>query len=284
MRAIALTFVCLLSISSATRVFAAPFASEVVSYTAGSNVTAGYTDPSAALGSPLRDTGSGPFDGDLTPFNAPYTPDQVVAIGAGGSLVVRFDHQVTDDAANPYGIDLLVFGNAFLGLDFNTALADGLVFGEPAAIAVSQDGVTWFDVSAVYADDLFPTFAYQDPTGPFSFGGTIETSYTRPVNPALGLADFAGKDVLQIAALYGGSGGGAGIDLAALGLPWIEYVRVTQAGGDAFASEIDAFADVEAVPEPGALALLALAAAGLTWSRARRSRPIRELEANATAR
>ena len=280
MRAIALSAVCLLSASFATRSFASSFATEVVSYTAGTNATAGYTDPNVALGSPGRSTGSGPFDGDITPFNAAYAASDVVSIGAGGSLVVRFDHPILDDAANPYGVDLLVFGNAFLGIDFDTGLGDGNVFGEPGHIAVSQDGVTWLDVSGVYADALFPTLAYQDPTGPFSSGGTIPTSYTQAVNPALTGADFAGKTTAEIAALYGGSGGGAGIDLGVLGLPWIEYVRVFQPAGDTFSTDVDAFA---AVPEPGALALVALAALGLTSSRARRSRPNRAAEACARA-
>ncbi|MGH7290573.1 MAG: hypothetical protein ACREJT_05145, partial [Myxococcota bacterium] len=108
---------------------AASFATQVVSYTAGSNATPGYVDPTSSLGSPARATGSGAFDGDITPFNAPYTADQVVSIGAGGELVVRFDHQVLDDAANLYGIDLLIYGNAFLGMDFDAGLADGTLFG-----------------------------------------------------------------------------------------------------------------------------------------------------------
>jgi len=285
MRAIALTAVCLLSalsyLSSATRVFAASFASEVVSYTPGTNASAGYTDPSKALGSPGRSTGSGPFDGDITPFNAPYASSDLVSIGAGGSLVVRFDHPVTDDVENPYGVDLLVFGNAFLGIDFGSGLADGNVFAEPGRIAVSQDGVTWFDVAGVFADDLYPTFAYQDATDPFAAGGTIPTSYTKAVNPALTGADFAGKTTAEIAALYGGSGGGAGVDLSAVGLPWIEYVRVFQPAGEAFSTDVDAFADV---PEPGLLTLLGAAALGLTSSRARRSRPNRAAEAAARAR
>lgn len=281
MRAIALTVVCLLSVSSATRVFAASFASEVVSYTAGTNASAGYTDPSRALGSPGRSVGSPPYDGDITPFSAPYEASDVVSIGAGGELVVRFDHPVMDDASNPYGADLLVFGNAFLGIDFGSGLADGSVFGEPGRIAVSQDGVTWFDVAGVYADDLYPTFAYQDATDPFAHGGTIPASYTQPVNPALTAADFAGKTTAEIAALYGGSGGGAGIDLGPLGLPWIEYVRVYQLAGDTFSTDIDAFADV---PEPALVALLGVAALGLTSTRARRSRPNRRAEACARAR
>ena len=260
------------SFALARPVLALPFASEVVSYTAGSNVPVGYDDPSSSLGAPARSTGTGPFDGDVGPFNAPYTADQVVSIGAGGSLVVRFDHPVADDSANPYGIDLLVFGNAFLGVDFDSGLADGTIFAEPARVAVSQNGVDWIEVP-LFADGLFPTLAYQtNPNGPFGSGGSNPTCYTCPVDPSLTAASFAGLDVNQIAALYGGSGGGLGIDLAALGLPWIEYVRVSQAAGDGYASEIDAFADV---PEPGVLTLLGVALTALTCSRARTRRPSR---------
>jgi hypothetical protein len=251
---------------------AASFATQVVSYTAGSNVPAGYDDPTSSLGSPTRSTGDGPFDGDVTPFNAPYLPDQVVAIGAGGQLTVRFDEIVTDDPSNLYGIDLLIYGNAFLGIDFGSGLADGVIFGEPARVSVSQDGVTWVDADGIFADALFPTLAYQDPTGPFSSGGTIPTNFHRPVDPSLTAADFAGLDIAQIAALYNGGGGGVGLDLADLGLEWIEYVRVWQPEGDGFAAEIDGFATV---PEPGSLTLLGVGALALTWIRARTPRPSR---------
>jgi hypothetical protein len=272
MRAIALTVVCVSSVLGAALASASPFASEVVSYSPGSNAQAGYDDPTVSLGSPGRSSGTEAYDGDVSPFNAPYLASDVVSIGAGGSLVVRFDHPVADDAANPYGIDLLVFGNAFLGLDYDTGLADGtLVFDEPGRIAVSQDGVTWIDVDGVFADALFPTLAYQDTPGPFGSGGTIPTSYTRPVNPALTPASFAGMTLPEIGALYGGSGGGAGIDLSPLGLPWIEYVRVYQPAGDAFSTEVDAFADV---PEPAPLLLVALAALGLTLARGRARGPL----------
>jgi hypothetical protein len=257
----------------ATPAFAVPFASEVVSYTAGANVPTGYDDPSSALGSPLRATGSGPFDGDINPFNAPYTADQVVSIGAGGSLVVRFDHPVTDDAANPYGIDLLIFGNAFLGMDFDLGLADGTIFEEPARVAVSQNGIDWIDLP-LFADGMFPTLAYSsNPNGPFGSGGTNPTCYTCPVDPSVSVGDFVGLDVNAIAALYGGAGGGLGIDLAAAGLPWIEYVRVWQPAGDGYAADIDAFADV-GVPEPGAVTLFGVGLA-LTSIRARTRRPNR---------
>ncbi|MEX2207265.1 MAG: hypothetical protein WEF50_13635 [Myxococcota bacterium] len=268
MRVLGLLLLCVF----ARPAFASSFATQVVSYTAGTNVLTGYDDPLSSLGEPARSTGTGPFDGDVTPFNAPYTADQVVGVGAGGELVLRFDHQVTDDPENLYGIDLLIYGNAFLGLSFETFLADGTVFGEPARVAVSQDGSLWIDATGLFADDLFPTLAYQDPPGPFSSGGTIPTSFTRPVDPSLDASDFNGLDTAQIAALYGGGAGGLGIDLGALGLPWIEYVRIWQPSGDGYASEIDAIADV---PEPASRTLLGVAALALISRRARTRRPSR---------
>ncbi|HXZ86736.1 MAG TPA: hypothetical protein VEI82_14735 [Myxococcota bacterium] len=283
MRAIALSCVCVLSGSLAfsRAAFASSFATEVISYTPGTNVQPGYTDPNVALGPPGRVTGTGPFDGDVTPFNAPYQASDVVSIGAGGSLTVRFDHQISDDPSHPYGIDLLVFGNAFLGIDFDTGIADGTIFAEPGQIAVSQDGVHWVGVPGVFADSLFPTLGFQNTPGPFAPGGTIPTRYTQAVNPALSAASFAGLDIAGVSALYAGSGGGAGIDLGALGLPWIQYVRVFQPAGDAFSTEVDAFA---AVPEPVAPTLLGVAALALTWTRARARRPTRATAATPRAR
>ncbi len=265
MRVLCLLLLCVF----ARPVLASSFATQVVSYTPGTNLPAGYDNPLSSLGEPTRSTGNGPYDGDVTPFNAPYLPDQVVSIGAGGELVVRFDRLVLDDPTHLYGIDLLIYGNAFLGIDFDSGLADGVVFGEPARVSVSQDGSIWIDASGIFADALLPTLAYRDPPGPFSPGGTLPTSFTRPVDPSLGAADFVGLDVAQIAALYGGGGGGVGIDLGALGLPWIEYVRVWQPASDVYAAEIDAFA---AVPEPGTATLFCVAAFALACARMRRLR------------
>jgi len=237
-----------------------PFASDVIQYDPGSNAPSGFTDATTALGAPERFTGEGSaFAGAVTPFNPPFAADEVVSIGAGGSLTVRFEQPVTDDPLNPFGIDLIVFGNTFLGLsDFNDPI-NGVAtasFPEGGVIEVSADGVEFFEITGVDADGSFSTLGYRDVIDPFSpTPGAVETDFTRPVDPAF---DPIGKTLAEIAAGYAGSGGGAGIDLASVGLSEILYVRVTNPEGSGFTPEIDAFADVRAIPAPAGAAALAL--------------------------
>jgi hypothetical protein len=67
---------------------------------------------------------------------------------------------------------------------------------------------------------------------------------------------------------YEGSGGGTGFDLANVGLTWIQYVRIEGVSGLA-GGEIDAVADVSAVPEPASM--VALGAGLFALARRRRN-------------
>ena len=218
-----------------------PWADSVVSYVEGSGAGA-YDDPTVALGEPARVTGAGIDPGAVTPFNPAWMPSEIVSVGTGGELVLRFDEPVTDDPGNPFGIDLLVFGNAFF---IDTVYPFGVVggvFSEGGAIDVSSDGVTWFTIPGVEADGLFPTLGYLD-SGPYDVGpGELPSSFTRPVDPDLTMADMTGVDHVGLVAMYDGSGGGAGIDLATVGLTSIQWVRIRNTGGAAL--EIDAVSDV----------------------------------------
>ena len=241
-----------------------PYASSVISYDAGSNAAPGYTDPLAALGAPTRDTSpTSEFGGAVTPFQSAFGPDELVSIGEGGHLTIAFDHAVTNDPNNPFGIDLLIFGNAsYTDVAYPDGLAGGLL-AEGGTIAVSADGIHFVDVPGLDADGAFPTLGYLDPTGAATeFGqppitGTIESDFTKPVDPAL---DMTGLTLAEIIAAYDGSGGGVGIDVGALGLDSITHVRIDNPLGSGFTPEIDAFADV-AVPAPSAVGLLLLGAA-----------------------
>ncbi len=254
------------------------YASSVTSYTSGTGVAAGYTDPSAALGEPSRVT-PGAFGGPVDPFSAPYLGSQLVGLGTDGSLTVQFNTPIRNDSSHTYGLDFQVFGNSFFVVtngfdaDFNyigTPATDGSVFGAGAAdarISVSADGVHFFTLNPALAPELKNLFP-SDGSGDFS----------KPVNPAAGNAAFAGLTLDGIRAVYSGSGGGAGFDLAwaqdsgghAVNLDQASYVRIEVTRGKL---QIDGFSLVgplTSVPEPSVWALGALGLIPMLWASRKR--------------
>jgi hypothetical protein len=244
-----------------------PFATELVSST-GLPGTSLYDDPYAVLGQPstwFYNQWGGAGNRRVKLVEAAYNVGPsgeklITTIDAGKSIVVAFDHQVVDDPLNPYGLDFLVFGNAFFvgsgnvsdATNMNNYMLTGGVFVENMKISVSQDGTDWYTYeNGPYGDSLFPTNGYiWDSVN--ACWTDQESDYTRPVNPALTTADFAGKSAAEAIALYEGSAGGTGFDLAESGYGWIQYIKVEGVSGYA-GGEIDGFADVAAVPEPGSL-------------------------------
>lgn len=254
---------------------AGPFASFVDSYDAGDAPAPGFTDPAVSLGPPERFTGeSTPFPSVVSMFSPPFGTDEIVSIGEGGQLTVRFDPPVDDDPANPFGVDLIVFGNAgFILGDFaNLTISDpASLFGADAAqVEVSSDGTTFFPVTPL-AGALFPTQGWLD-GGPFDpTPGLVPSNFLKPVNPALTLADFDGLTYADALALYDGSGGGTPIDIASSGLGSVSHVRI-RVPDDAnpntsLTAEIDALANV---PEPASLVLTVLAVLAVRPSGRRR--------------
>jgi hypothetical protein len=228
------------------------YASSVVSYSAGTGASAGFNQPASALGEPSRVTNH-EFGGPVDPFNPPFLAEQIVSIGAGGSLTLQMAAPVRNDAANPFGLDFVVYGNAGFSLDFSAGTTDGTLFAPEstsARVSVSADNVTYFTLDTSLApvfDSYFPT----DGAGTFGL----------PVNPALANASsFNGDTLTEIRAKYAGSGGGTGFDLAwardgsgnAVALDAVNFVRFDVLGGKA---EIDG---VAAVPEPSTWAAMAL--------------------------
>jgi len=240
-----------------------PWADAVIHYSPGSNADFGYdTTPNGVLGPPERITGENtPYTGSTTLFSPAWGSDEIISVGAGGDLIVRFDEPVLNRA----GSDLIIFGNSFFSLDFDTFLINGLN-AEPGNVEVSTDGVDWRSTGG-FADALFPTQGYLD-AGIFGDPiGSQPTDFLKPMNPALTLGDFLGKSYSEALALYDGSGGGAPIDFGATGLSSIQYVRVSLPAGALYSTEIDAFA---AIPEP-ATGVLLFGAALLTGLRRRRA-------------
>ncbi|MCG3123120.1 MAG: hypothetical protein GIKADHBN_01529 [Phycisphaerales bacterium] len=236
------------------------FAASVASYEAGAGAVAGFTDPGVAVGSPTRVSG---FDLRVTPFNPPFQSSEVVSIGKGGHLTLEFESLVTDDPGNPFGIDMIVFSNAFFYAEDFSAVAEH-VWKPGGLVEVSLDGDDWRAVTGAVADGVFPTLGFRDTTDPFgSDGGLVPTNFRVPVDPAF---SPWGKTFDELRAGYGVSGGGTGIDLAGTGLSAVRYVRISNPGDALYAIEIDAAADV--VPAPAAMAMAAVGA--IVMSRRRR--------------
>lgn len=248
------------------------YASEVVNYTQGTGLgpsDAAYNDPNTALGAPERFTGDGtPYASVVSVYSPPFMTHEAVSLGEGGTLTVRFDQPIVDDPAHAFGVDLIVFGNAgFVIGDFPT-----LTTGNPATllgagqgkVEVSADGVNFYEIPGVFADQLFPTQGYLD-GGPFDgVPGSVPSDFFKPVNPSLTLDDFSNRTYAEILALYDGSGGGLPIDLSdavdsggfPANLTTASYVRVSQVGpGD---TTIEAFV---AVPEPATVTMFGLLSA-----------------------
>ena len=228
-----------------------PWADAVVTYDPGAGAADGYTNAVVVVGAPTTMTSFGP----VTMFNAPWETQNILSIGDGGNLTIRFDEPVVDDPRNPFGIDLLIFGNTGFfaeGPTYDSQHTNpaGLFGADGGRVEVSADGAVFIEVVGAIADGLFPAQPWLDAAA------TAPADLTRPVDPSLTVAAFDGLTIEAALALYGGSGGGAGVDITPTGLSSISYVRITHSGAGNV--EIDAFADVTAIPEPGTLLLLAL--------------------------
>ncbi len=237
----------------------AQFADSVVSYTPGSGAL--RTNPNAALGAPTTFIGYQNAD----PFNPPYLPGDIVGLGTNGSLTLQFNTPIQHNAANPYGLDFIIFGHAGFNENFSDGTTDGTLFTGGTSnmrVSVSADGITFYTLNPALTpavDGLFPPDAGGNPF--------------LPVNPALTAADFAGKDLAGIQALYGGSAGGAGFDLAwaidgsnqSVVLSSVRFVRLDDLSGVGY---IDA---ISVVPEPSVGVLALLSGAGML-ARARRNK------------
>ena len=244
---IALVLAALLGASEAR---ATQFATEVVSYKSGVGFAtdwstgAGYINKDAIVGPPTRET-PGEWGGPITPFSPPYLLDQILSIGVGGEVTLKFGKPIRDESINPFGLDFLVFGCAGFTItngDFGGGgITDGTLFDQAAGetrVSVSADGDAWFVLDPKRA----PAFdAYHPTDGSGDFGV--------PVNPALAKGDFAAGGLAKFTELYDGSGGGTGYDIGwaiddggnHVALGQVQFVRLEVLSGKA---EVDAVSDV----------------------------------------
>lgn len=267
----------------ATVLAAGPFAVEVVAAQGPFGPTP-YDDPASVLGMPSTDfydpwsawSGGTPTR-RVKLVEAPYHLDAtqtrplLTTLGEGSALVVRFDPPILDDPAHPYGLDLLVFGNAAYtsagvvndGIDLATLPLTGAGLSEPVKVSVSpgyagrpgEDPADWGTWAwyryedGPYGDTAFPTQAWRWDRERAAWLDEL-MDFTKPVNPGLAAVIEAGAGTgltaADAVALYDGSGGGTGFDLAASGFRSVAYVRVEGlAGFDG--GEIDAFAAVRSM-------------------------------------
>lgn len=180
------------------------FATEVVSYTPGTGIgtdwIAGqpFADPTTALGRPTVDTtgdnfllGPASMAIPVNPVFAPFRSHEMVTVGAGGTLILKFEKPVEDHAANPFGIDLLIFGNSQQQVGGSTSWTNGdpaataiqspgVGYAEPGTVSVSQDGITWY----AFTNEGDPN----NPGGPYSPYDTSVAShrYADDFAPTLG--------------------------------------------------------------------------------------------------
>ena len=247
----------------------AQYAASVESYTPGTAPSAGYTNMAAALGQPQRDTAYG----SVTPFNPPFSQDDLVSIGEGGEITLRLSHYALPQAGPEIGLFANV-GIADIAWPASQAGTTGAgnfgTFGvDSTEVSVSEDGTTWVSLGAGAFD--LPTSGYTD------VNATIAADFQQPFVGQL--SDFEGLDLPSMLTMLDGSGGGTWLDISGTGLSQVGYVRLSLA--DDLNAATDLNFDLDAisiahsalgtatVPEPSTIALALLASAGLFVGRRR---------------
>jgi len=235
-------WLCLLPAS----LVAGGFVTDVLDYQPGEGFAVafgsgqGLTNTVSVLGEPSRLT-PGDFGGPVDPFAPAYLPEQLLSIGAGGSVTLAFETPIFNHPQNPHGLDFILFSNSGFNIingDYaGGGVTDGSMFGVSSSqteLWVSADNQSYhrLDLSQrVGVGRGFPTDGLGD--------------FRRPLDPGLAASDFNQQGYAGIRSLYDGSGGGLGIDLdwveGATFLPWVRYVRVKVLSGRL---EIDALASV----------------------------------------
>lgn len=230
-----------------------------------------YNNAEAVLGHPtLRFVDEGLVERTKIPedpYNvAPDGSDVITEIRAGGEITIQMGRKVYHNPGNPYGTDFIVYGNSFFGgglISDETDLDNYDLTspnGHPTSVSVSQDGVNWYTYptkSLLFPDDAYywdePSHSWTDQ----------QMDPNKPLNPFIYTNNFNGLSCASALDQFIGAAGGTGFNLAASGLPWIQYVRV-QPGAGTY-TVIDAIAAVNPRVVGDALSIMPdNLAAGLT--------------------
>jgi hypothetical protein len=237
----------------------AQYANRVISYDPGTTPSpGGYINSSVALGSPQRIAGeSTPWGSDVTVFNGPFANDEIVSIGEGGHITLQLSNFVLPD---PSGPEIGVFENIFLVDSTFDNIVDFPVIptgADSAAVAVSEDGISWVTLGSFFFD--IPTQGTLPSDFQKPFTGTLNEFANLPLDHA---TDFDVLDLLE------GSAGGNWLDISGTGLSKVGYIRFSVADDQNAATslnfELDAVSISDSamggvVPEPSSFALIGIA-------------------------
>ncbi len=121
-----------------------------------------------------------------------------VSLGAlGGYIEFEFEEEgIRNDSNNPYGVDFVVYGNAFNGNP------------EAGAVQVSEDGKTWYELAgSMYYDGNF-NYVETKVANKFSaaYTGTLNNGtveYTKGSSITVGLKDASGSYAVPTGTLFG---------------------------------------------------------------------------------
>lgn len=119
---------------------------------------------------PIGQYASGSGWGDATgKFTDGYAPTGVSLGALGGYIEFEFEEGIKNDSNNPYGVDFVVYGNAFNGNP------------EAGAVQVSENGKTWYELAgSMYYDGNFNYVGNQMTNNPNKFS----SAYTGTLNKA----------------------------------------------------------------------------------------------------
>lgn len=146
---------------------------------------------------PLGQYASGSGWGDATgKFTGGYSATGVSLGALGGYIEFEFADGITNDSNNPYGVDFVVYGNAFNGNP------------EAGAVQVSEDGKTWYELAgSMYYDGNF-NYVGTKVANKFSaaYTGTLNNAtveYTKGSSITVGLKDASGSYAVPTGTLFG---------------------------------------------------------------------------------
>ncbi len=207
---------------------AAQFASGIKAYNSGS-YTGPYRTAKNAVGSPDDLTGeSFGFANILSPFSPAYETNELVGIGKGGTLTVKFATPVKVNKLREIGVFTnvgLVDDNFPGGQNANPASTFGNL--RAANVWVSNNGTTWINLGKKTFDA--PTNYFSNASSPYLSAppaGATVANFGKPFNGSL--SSFNGENWSQTLTTLNKSAGGEWIDIPlSTGLSEVNFVRFT---------------------------------------------------------